>query len=112
MEPLHPRREIRLWRLDDQMHVVAHEAIREYMPAESLDHPSKELQILRVVSVIAEDARPPIAARHGVIDAARNQLANGPSHTSKSGLSLALTPAQPSTTLRKGSDPLAHLGRQ
>src|SRR5688572_14611422 len=89
------------------MHVVAHQAIREHLPAESPDHPSKELQILRVVSVIAEDARAPIASRHGVINAARNHLPNGPSHTCKSGLSPTLTPANPQPPSEKGQTPLS-----
>jgi hypothetical protein len=42
MQPLHPRRQVWLWRLDQQVHVVAHEAIREYRPAEPLDHLTEE----------------------------------------------------------------------
>ena len=56
VQPLHACWQVWLWRFDDQMNVVPHEAIRQQMPPNPRDDLAEKPQILRMVSVIAVDA--------------------------------------------------------
>jgi hypothetical protein len=55
VHPLHARWQVRLWRFDHQVNVVAHEAVSEQMPAIARDSLAEELQVLHAVGVVAKD---------------------------------------------------------
>jgi len=62
LQPLHRRREVRILRLDQQVVVVAHEHIGKDTQPESLRAPPQPVEKALVVTLIAKDGSPLIAA--------------------------------------------------
>src|ERR1035438_7001665 len=87
-QPLHPGHQVGLGRLDDQVKVVAHEAIRMHLPAGLLTRLRERLQEPLPVLVILENGLPPVAPIHHVINRPRILDAQLPSHPPRLALPL------------------------
>jgi len=68
-EPVHSLREPRQPRLDDQVNVVAHQAVGVQAPAEAANRLVEELHERRTVDVVPEDQPSLDAAAGDVVDA-------------------------------------------
>ena len=79
-QPLHPSYKVGLGRFDDQVKVIAHEAIRMHLPTSLLTRLRERLQQPLLVLVILEDGLPPVAPVHHVINRPRILDAQLPSH--------------------------------
>ena len=82
MEPMHPGAQVRLLSLNQQMHVVRHQAVREAQPPSSLDGSLEQRQIDPPVVVREKDAPTIVAAREHVVDAGGEFVARTTGHTS------------------------------
>jgi hypothetical protein len=80
VHPAHARAEIGLWRLDQQVHVVAHEAVRQTPPPLSPDSLREQLEIELPIGVVVVDHLAPVPAREHVMDPARDLLPGFPRH--------------------------------
>ena len=67
-QPLHPGHQVGLGRLQHQVKVVAHQAIRVHLPAGLLTGRRQRLQQPLPVLVIPKDRLPPVAPIHHMID--------------------------------------------
>ena len=79
-QPLHPHHQIGLGRFEDQVKVVAHQAIRMHLPAGLLTGLRQRLQQSLSVLVILEDGLPLVTPIHHMIDCPRILNAHLPSH--------------------------------
>ena len=74
-QPLHSRHQVGLRRLDYQVKMIAHQAVRMHLPAGLLTGLAQRFQQPLPVRVVGEDGFPPVAAIHhmvnrsGVLDA-------------------------------------------
>jgi hypothetical protein len=66
---VHAPPEIRLRRLDQEMHVVRHQAVSKAVPAEVPDDPAQQSQIPPPIVVVEKDQPPLNAARKHMPDA-------------------------------------------
>src|SRR6185503_20500998 len=96
VEPLHPHPEVRVRRLDHEMHVILHEAVAEQSPATSPDRSSEQAEIDLPIDVVAVDQPLVVTAGIHVKDAAGNFLAGLAWHVTQMVCPAALAP---------GSDP-------
>src|SRR5687768_1274533 len=75
VKPVHSATEIRRWRLDQQVQMVAHQAVSERPPALSPDHLGEVAEIATAIDVVDEDrlldgtARPHVVDRAGALGA-------------------------------------------
>src|ERR1039457_6989774 len=92
-QPLHPGHQVGLGRFDNQVKVVAHEAIRVHLPTGLLARLRERLQQPLPVLVILEDGLPPVAPIHHVIDRPRILDAQLPSHAPRLALPLPFSQA-------------------
>src|SRR5687768_2802258 len=74
VEPLHPSAEVRLWRLDQEMHVVVHQAVGQTAPSRSSASPSEQVEVDPPIAVVSIDHLLVVAARVDVVDPARDFL--------------------------------------
>ncbi len=70
-QPPHALNEIRIGGLDNQMKVVAHQAIRVELPAGLLTRFSQSLEEVLPVNVIQEDILPPVSSAHHMVNGTR-----------------------------------------
>src|SRR3954453_13350292 len=82
LKPLHSVGEIRLRSLDEEMHVVRHQAIAEEAPALTKHHGREQCDVPPVVVVIHKYAATVDAARDDVMDPVDNLEAQARTHTS------------------------------
>jgi hypothetical protein len=69
VQPLHPLRQRRLPALDDQMEVVAHQAVGVQLPGAAVGDAKQELDEEPPIVVVHEDRAPVDATRGQVVDA-------------------------------------------
>jgi hypothetical protein len=100
VEPLHPAREIRVRGLDQQVHVVVHQAIAEAAPLVAVDHAAQEGQVGAAVAIVDEDQLPAVATRIHVVEPTRDLFARLARHAELSAERGNLTPR-----LRGGQTP-------
>jgi len=67
---LHPPREVRLRRLDEEMIVVRHQAVGVTDPSKPFNERGKRVEKASPVGVVEEDLRPRVPAACDVIDCA------------------------------------------
>jgi hypothetical protein len=67
VEKLHPARQVGVRRLDKEMVMIAHQAIRMADPAVPLNNITNDLKETRLIAVAEEDPVPRIAATGDVI---------------------------------------------
>jgi hypothetical protein len=81
VQPLHPARQLRLRRLDEQVEVVVEQVPRVQLPAETPRHVDEQLEPRFAIAVV-EDDRPLFhaAAGHVVVRRARQLAARDPRH--------------------------------
>jgi hypothetical protein len=92
VQPVHAHREIWLGRLDEQVHVVAHQAVRKAPPALPLDDLSQQPEVRVPIDVIDVDRLLPDTARKDVHEGAGELFTRLPSHTPYSRLRPNLAP--------------------
>jgi hypothetical protein len=80
VQALHPLRERRLPALDDQVEVVAHQAVRVKLPREPVGHAQQQVDEEAPVIVVHEDRTPIDTARRQVVDAVRERRAQRSGH--------------------------------
>jgi len=80
VQAVHPVREQRSPRLDDEVVVVGHQAIRVAVPAELPDRSSKEMHEEDTVKIVKEDGSLARATRGDVVDAIVQRAAWQPGH--------------------------------
>ena len=74
VQTLHPGTEVRLGRLDEQMDVVVHQAVREAVPLRPRDGEAKRGQVQPPIIVVAIDQAFGVAASEDVMDPVRDLL--------------------------------------
>jgi hypothetical protein len=68
VDALHARAEVGLHRLDEQVDVVGHEAVREEVPALTRDRAAEQEQVRLPVDVVEEDRLLAVAAGEDMVD--------------------------------------------
>ena len=81
---MHAPPEVRLGRLDEQMDVIGHEAVREAVPAEGLDDAAKQAEIRPSVVLVEKDQPAFDATSEYVMNAGLGLVARQSSHTGRS----------------------------
>ena len=70
MEPLHPAPEVRLRRLDQQVHVVAHQAVGQTPPGQPARDLAQAREVTAAVEIVDEDRLTDRSAGEHVVDGA------------------------------------------
>src|SRR4051794_12511709 len=81
VQPLHAKTEIRLCGLDEEMHVIWHEAEREEHPSMAFRDLGQQTDVVLVVLAIREDPQTIDAARDDVVPAGSELVPGLPGHT-------------------------------
>jgi hypothetical protein len=92
VQPLHPGAQVRLRRLEQEMEVVVHQAVREAAPALPEDDLPEQRQVRAPVIVIGEDRGAVVATGVDVVDGSSLLLTRSPRHTSRSRITPRLAP--------------------
>jgi hypothetical protein len=81
VQQLDPVPEVRLGRLDQQMHVVRHEAVTKEMPPLPLRDVREQMRIRLVILVISKDPTPIHATGNDVVSRTSNLISQSTPHT-------------------------------
>jgi hypothetical protein len=92
VQPLHPGAQVRLRRLDQEMEVVVHNAVRETPPPLPEDDLAEQRQVRAPVIVIGEDPGAVVATGIHVVHSSSLFLTRSPRHTSHSRITPRLAP--------------------
>ena len=80
VQPLHADRQAGMRRLEQQMNVVVHQAVRETAPPSFLDREPKQAQVRPAVDIVEIDRLLGIPTRIDVVDPTLDLFSGSPRH--------------------------------
>ena len=97
VQPLHAGREVGKRRLDEQMQVIVHQAVREETPLPVRHHAGQHREVRHTVGIVQVDPLPAVATRVHVVDTTRQLNTRLPGHASHSHSRPVLAPIEGQT---------------